>query len=162
MQNCSRSGHRYTGRVKTIAIVPVLGALLLAGCDPKPTTTETTANATPSTTNATVAATPVTNAFAVLQGKWQRADGDYLIEIRSAEASGKLDAGYFNPAPINVSRAHALRESGALKVFVELRDVNYPGSTYALTYDPKHDHLFGQYYQATMGQTYDVAFVRVK
>jgi len=33
-------------------------------------------------------------------------------------------------------------------VFIELRDVNYPGSTYSLTYEPASDQLKGIYYQA--------------
>jgi hypothetical protein len=45
-------------------------------------------------------------------------------------------------------------------VFVELRDVNYPGSTYALTYDAERDQLKGIYYQAAMQQQFEVFFVR--
>lgn len=105
---------------------------------------------------------PATNEFAVLKGRWQRGDGDYLIEVRNADTGGKLDAGYFNPGPIKVSQAQASRRNDSLQIFVELRDVNYPGCTYKLTYDAKSDQLFGQYYQAAMQQTYDVAFGRVK
>jgi hypothetical protein len=78
------------------------------------------------------------------------------------DASGKLDAGYFNPGPINVARAGALRDRGTNKVFVELRDVNYPGCTYSLTYDLQSDQLYGQYFQAAMQQTFDVVFARLK
>lgn len=49
---------------------------------------------------------------------------------------------------------------GALRVFVELRDVNYPGSTYTLTYDPANDLLAGLYYQAVERQRFDVMFAR--
>lgn len=52
-------------------------------------------------------------------------------------------AGYFNPKSIRVAKAEASRDGGALKVFVELRDVNYPGSTYTLTYDHAGDQLQG-------------------
>lgn len=97
-----------------------------------------------------------------LEGKWLRADGDYLLEISEVEQAGKLTARYFNPGPINVSKSLGLSEAGATKVFVELQDTGYPGCTYSLTYDPETDQLFGQYYQAAMQQTYDVAFARFK
>lgn len=41
-------------------------------------------------------------------------------------------AGYFNPKSIRVAKAEASWDGGALKVFVELRDVIYPGSTYMI------------------------------
>ena len=47
-------------------------------------------------------------------------------------------------------------------VFIELRDVNYPGSNYHLTYDPKTDQMKGVYFQAVERQNFDVNFVRVK
>jgi len=45
---------------------------------------------------------------------------------------------------------------------VELRDVNYPGSTYTLNYLPDRDILAGDYYQAVQGLTFYVEFVRKK
>ena len=68
--------------------------------------------------------------FEVLKGRWQRPDGGYILHIRAIDAGGKIDAGYFNPRPINVSRAEATQEGGKMKVFVELRDTGYPGSVY--------------------------------
>jgi len=73
--------------------------------------------------------------FGVLVGRWERTDTPYVIEIRETTAEGKLKAAYFNPQPINVSRAEAGVKNGTLTVFVELRDTNYPGCTYKLTYD---------------------------
>jgi hypothetical protein len=73
-----------------------------------------------------------------------------------------LPATYLNPRPINVARAEATREGSALKVFVELRAPDYPGSTYTLTYDRKRDQLEGVYYQAVLRQSFDVSFVRLK
>ncbi len=100
--------------------------------------------------------------FAVLKGRWRRPDGGYVIEIKDVEATGKVDAAYFNPNPIHVSKAEATREGGATKVFVELRDAGYPGSTYSLTYDPQNDQLRGVYFQAAMNQNFDVIFFRIK
>jgi hypothetical protein len=51
---------------------------------------------------------------------------------------------------------------GRIQVFVELRDVNYPGSTYTLIYDPEQDRLNGYYYQAVQKVTFDVVFIRKK
>ncbi|RPJ22027.1 MAG: hypothetical protein EHM26_02365 [Desulfobacteraceae bacterium] len=73
-----------------------------------------------------------------------------------------MEAGYFNPRPINVSKAQASKEGGKIKVFVELSDVGYPGSTYTLTHDPKEDVLRGVYFQAAMKQNFDVYFTRMK
>jgi len=100
--------------------------------------------------------------FAKLAGKWERPDGGYVLEIKSVDSGGTMQAAYFNPNPINVSRAAALYKDGAAKVIVELRDVNYPGCTYDLTYDPKTDQLYGQYFQASMQQTFNVTFGRMK
>ena len=47
-----------------------------------------------------------------------------------------------------------------LQVFVELRDVNYPGSTYTLNYDPATDRLEGLYFQAVQQQNFKVLFIR--
>jgi len=95
-------------------------------------------------------------------GRWLRPDGGYIIEIRSIGANGRLDAGYYNPNPINVSLAEASRRGDAVRVFVKLQDMGYPGSSYTLTYDPQRDLLNGTYFQAALNQTFDVIFVRTK
>ena len=99
--------------------------------------------------------------FEKLKGRWLRAEGSYIVDVRSVEASGKMDAAYFNPRPINVAKAEAMKDGGDLKVFVELRDVNYPGSTYTLTYQPATDRLAGTYFHALSGQNMDVEFSRL-
>jgi hypothetical protein len=101
-------------------------------------------------------------AFEKLTGRWQRPDGGYIIEVRSVEPGGKMNAAYFNPRPINVAKAEALQDGGTVSVFIELRDVNYPGSTYNLAYNPADDCLKGIYFQAALGQTFDVYFVRLQ
>jgi hypothetical protein len=101
------------------------------------------------------------SSFEKLKGRWLRAEGSYIVEIRSVEASGKMNAAYFNPRPINVAKAEAMKAGEDLKVFVELRDVNYPGSTYTLTYQPATDRLAGTYFHAVSGQNMDVEFSRL-
>jgi hypothetical protein len=97
--------------------------------------------------------------YSPLIGKWQRSDGEYLIEITSAAPDGKLEAKYFNPGPINVGKAMGVIDGGKLTALIELRDVNYPGSTYRLRH--AGDKMTGDYFQATQGETFQVEFVRV-
>ena len=100
--------------------------------------------------------------FQTLQGKWLRVDGSYVIEVRNVAEDGKMDATYSNPNPINVSQAEANRSNDTVTVFIELNDVNYPGSTYTLTYDPGGDVLEGIYYQAVQKQQFQVRFIRME
>ena len=72
-----------------------------------------------------------------------------------------MEAAYFNPRPIHVARAEASRDGSATKIFVELRDVNYPGSTYTLIYEPTNDQLKGIYFQAALKQQFEVFFERL-
>jgi hypothetical protein len=95
-----------------------------------------------------------------LVGRWSRSDGGYVLEIRRAEPDGRLDVAYLNPRSIHVAQAEWRREGGSLTVFIELRDVNYPGSTYRLAFTPEPDRLVGDYFQAVERQTFDVMFVR--
>jgi len=97
-----------------------------------------------------------------LVGRWVRPDGGYVIEIRSVDADGKLQAAYFNPRPINVSQARVTKAQEKPHIFIELRDVGYPGATYTLTYDAQNDVLVGLYFQPTAGQSFDVVFVRMQ
>jgi hypothetical protein len=100
--------------------------------------------------------------LAILIGRWVRTDARYTIIIKSVDPGGKMDATYSNPNPINVSKAEVSVEGGALKLFIELRDVGYPGSTYTLTYVPAGDRLTGIYYQAAIQQKFDIVFQRAR
>jgi hypothetical protein len=97
-----------------------------------------------------------------LVGRWVRPDGGYVLEVREVAKDGTLKAAYFNPRPINVGRAEWQRKASTLMVLVELRDVNYPGSSYTLQYDPASDRLKGTYFQAVEKQTYAIEFLRSK
>ena len=97
-----------------------------------------------------------------LEGRWVRPDGSYVLELGEIKKDGSLKASYFNPKPINVFSAKWSRKEGKISLFVELRDVNYPGSKYNLQYDPKSDRLKGTYFQAVEKQTFNVEFVRAK
>jgi hypothetical protein len=101
-------------------------------------------------------------AFEKLKGRWARMDGDYVLDIKTVAAGGEMDAAYYNPDPIKVSRALGIVEGKDTKVFVELRDEGYPGCTYSLTYSAETDQLFGTYFQAAMQETFEVVFSRLK
>ncbi len=97
-----------------------------------------------------------------LVGRWVRPDGGYVIQIKSVQDNGTLEAAYLNPNPIHVAQAKASLDGSTVKVFVELRDVNYPGSTYTLQYEPAADLLKGIYYQAVAQEQYQIFFQRLK
>jgi hypothetical protein len=139
----------------TGATIALLGWLLLAGCPD-------TAVAPPGTAIANRVA-PAATAHPELQrleGAWVRPDGGYVLEVRSVAADGTVDAAYFNPRPIHVSVARADWFDGDAHLFVEFDDDNYRGSTYQLDRMADRDVLHGTYYQAEMGQTFEVVFIR--
>lgn len=96
----------------------------------------------------------------LLQGSWARTDADYQIKLSDVRDNGIIKALYFNPRSINVSKSDWVNSEGFLKIYVELRDENYPGSNYNLTYIPERDMLVGDYFQAVESVTYYVEFVR--
>ena len=114
------------------------------------------------TTEETVSSTKNVVDKNLLIGEWVRTDASYLIKIVKVNKDGTLDAQYFNPKPINVGKAKWEESHGNLEITVELRDVNYPGSTYTLSYLPDRDILAGDYFQAVQGATFYVEFARNK
>jgi hypothetical protein len=148
---------RATWVIGTLAVIAVIGLVVFASRSPKPIAGPTGEPAVLVGASGPEEASPDR-----LVGRWLRPDGGYVIEIRSAQPNGVLDAGYFNPRPIRVSRAEWRGENGRLRVFIELRDANYPGSTYTLAYLPAQDRLVGEYFQAVHRQTFNVEFVRQK
>ncbi len=97
-----------------------------------------------------------------MEGRWVRPDGGYVLELSEIKKDGGLKASYSNPRPINVFSATWSRKEGKINLFVELRDINYPGSIYSLQYDAATDRLKGTYFQAVEKQTFSIEFVRVK
>ena len=152
---------------QTRSLIPAcliaVGVLLFAGffvaCGEKTDKSEVTKQAKSAGLDSPV---DVEKKLKKVEGRWLRPDGGYVIEIRDARADGTLDASYLNPRPINVSRAKATLKEGAVEVFIELYDQGYPGSTYTLLYDYQTDAMTGIYFQAAVGQSFDVVFVRMK
>ena len=76
-----------------------------------------------------------------LTGKWARTDANYIFDIKSISTDGRMAVAYLNPKSIYVAEAQASRDGQGTRLFVKLQDVNYPGSTYSLVYEPKTDML---------------------
>lgn len=136
-----------------ILVVVAVGAALLASRDRKPPA-------------APVASAPIARSegkpeMQRLVGNWVRPDGGYILGVRAVDGAGHVDATYLNPRPIHVARASASPMANTMKLFVELRDEGYPGSTYDLTYNPNDDTLQGIYFQAQIQQRFDVVFLRM-
>ena len=81
-----------------------------------------------------------------LIGRWVRPDGGYVLHFKAVNDDGSIDAEYLNPNPINVSMAKVSNRSDKIDIFVELRDIGYPGSFYTLVYEPDRDRLVGVYH----------------
>ena len=94
-----------------------------------------------------------------LQGRWIRTDAAYVVQLSHAQ-DGSLQAAYFNPKPIHVGKTETAEQGGLVQILIELQDVNYPGSTYILTYDRPQDLLKGIYFHPVSKQSYEVTFVR--
>ncbi len=97
-----------------------------------------------------------------LVGTWERTDYPYMIEVRSFDEDGSLDATYLNPQPINVGTAKWEVYEDKLYMYVEMQDVNYPGSNYTLVYEEQPEKLSGTYFQAVSKESFTVAFTRTK
>jgi len=137
-------------------------AVMLVSCGQKPSETEKPTPPPP--TNATNSASTAqpNPVFKKLLGQWLRPDGGYILEIKSIDENGQMQASYFNPQPIHVSKAEVKTEAGATRLFVELQDTGYPGCTYKLLFDPASDTLVGTYFQAAMREEFSIAFERHK
>ena len=135
-----------------------VAGLSLTGCTPeKPTVV---AEPTPKATGETTAPAVARVDFGKAKGRWARTDGGYVLAINAVDADGRAEAAYFNPNPIKVAWCKISNEGAVLKAKAELRDVNYPGCLYTLSYVPATDRWVGTYFQAQQQQTYDVEFVR--
>ena len=112
-----------------------------------------------STVSAVETATMRSPDMLALQGRWIRTDAPYVIQLKHAK-DGSLQAAYFNPKPIHVGKMETAEQDGMVQILVELQDVNYPGSTYVLSYDRVQDILEGIYFHPVSKQSYEVGFVR--
>jgi hypothetical protein len=108
---------------------------------------------------------PITNKIDIpldtILGRWLRPDGNYVIQINAVDSENQINAQYFNPRPIKIARAELIPADN-IRIFIEFDDEGYKGSSYDLIYDPAQDALSGKYFQATYGQTYQIAFIRLK
>ena len=57
--------------------------------------------------------------FDVLKGTWVRPDGGYTIAIKAIDASGQIEAMYFNPKQLPFAKAFASKEGAIVRVSFE-------------------------------------------
>ncbi len=150
------------GTSKTVAIESTTNNATAAAVNDNDRIVPSTNSVTEVVTDKPAAPQPLSDADRQkLLGKWERTDNPpYTIEVRLVKPDGVTDARYFNPRPINVAQAFTVGTDGQLALFMKMQDVGYEGSTYTLVYDEKQNLLIGEYFQATQGQTYEVAFQR--
>lgn len=95
-----------------------------------------------------------------MAGEWQRTDGGFLVKVSDVQRDGKAQVEYFNPKPVHVEQAAITTQKEFIKLFIQLQDTGYEGSTYTLYYYKEKDALAGFYYQAALDRTYKVIFMR--
>lgn len=100
--------------------------------------------------------------YTVIEGEWQRTDGDYVIKVSDVQTDGRATVEYFNPRPINVVKAALSTQKELIRLLIKFQDKGYEGSIYTLYYYAEKDALAGFYYQAPMDRTYEVIFLRKK
>ncbi len=133
--------------------------LLIAGCNQPTNTSKNETSPAPVKSEVSTVNTTIPD-HKQLIGDYLRSDGIYTLKIFSISEDGKIDAAYFNPNPIHVGSAKWIYKNNSFYISIELRDVNYPGSTYTLQYFPEKKELAGNYYQATQQTNYNVVFIR--
>jgi hypothetical protein len=148
-------------KIKFALLLPVAMAVILFSCNQPIKNDETILAADSAAAPVKVAPNKPADKSSLV-GNWVRTDAEYQLKISAVQEDGNMKAGYFNPKPINVGKAMWENKDGILKMYVELRDENYPGSNYKLNYSAAQDALTGVYFQAVEGTTYNVAFTRVK
>jgi hypothetical protein len=147
--------------LRSLAIPLLVGLLTGVGVFIGVHTWLTRAPAAPQSDAPAVASGPSAR-FDALKGRWVRQEGGYVVDVKDVDVTGRIDAAYLNPRPINVAKAQASQTGERVDVFLELRDTGYPGCTYTLTYEPHTDKLLGVYFQAAVGERFPVIFDRAK
>src|SRR5215203_2955029 len=90
-RSCLRALHGLT--LCMMCLAPVV---LFSSCKKAPAEAAKPAAAATEAPKAAAPATAVPEPVRKLLGKWLRADGGYVLELRGAELSGVLQAAYFN------------------------------------------------------------------
>jgi hypothetical protein len=95
-----------------------------------------------------------------LIGRWVRPDGGYTLDIKSISSNGEIDMAYLNPRPINVLKAQAFTKADQVNLFIELKDIHYPGNYYTLALNSPGNRLVGTYHSLGLGQDFSVFFIK--
>jgi hypothetical protein len=122
--------------------------------------TDSGERASPDETSPPARALPDQQARDALVGWWLRHDQSYMMVLDAIAEDGSAEARYFNPAPVNVSKAEVWLEGDLIRLRLELTDRNYPGNYYELGYIPDRDTWVGLYHHLGNDEIYEVYFVR--
>lgn len=152
------TGSRWLLLLAAAAIITLITLNFVSGSKPQPPLPETQNASTAPTHEQPTAENPLEK----LKGRWLRADGGYILDVKWASPDGRVEAAYFNPRPIFVSRAEASEKDSGVQLLVELQDQGYPGCVYTLNYQPDSDSLVGSYFQAALRENFDVVFERTR
>jgi hypothetical protein len=155
----SDTGSRWLLALAAIAIITLIALNFGSGSKPQQPPAEEQISSSQNTTPATATET---NPLDKLKGRWLRPDGGYILDLKWISPDGRVEAAYFNPRPIFVSRAEASEKDSGIEVLVELQDEGYPGCVYTLKYQPESDSLTGTYFQAALRQSFEVFFERTR
>ncbi|WP_281322931.1 hypothetical protein [Flavobacterium aestivum] len=98
----------------------------------------------------------------LIKGLWGRTEGVGEINISEVRDNGLLKATFCNPKSINIEKAVWTNSSDVLRIYILLREDNYPGSSFSLNYIAEKDLLLGVYFDALTNISYTVSFKRVK
>ena len=107
-------------------------------------------------------ASTLDQALQPIVGKWIRPDSGATVEIVRISPGGQLEANYYNPSLVKLTKAEASLSGEQINIFIEVLYVEHPFPNYHLAYDPQSDQLKGDYYEATDGKHYQVLFDRLK
>jgi hypothetical protein len=97
----------------------------------------------------------------LIKGVWGRVDAAGEIKITEVLHGGSLKSTFYNPKLIAIEKSIWTNSSGVLRVYILLREDDYPGSSFTLNYVAVRDVLVGVYYDALTQKSYPVTFERV-
>jgi hypothetical protein len=100
--------------------------------------------------------------FQVLKGRWRAQDARGVIDIQHIDPTGSMEVQYFDPEPVQVTKAQAARDGQLTKILLKLSNPSSPCCIYDLTYDSGSDRLKGVYWQKTDPKSTEVVFIRAK
>jgi hypothetical protein len=98
----------------------------------------------------------------LLKGVWGRTDATGVVNISEVLDNGLLKTTFYSPKMINIEKAVWTNSSDVLRIYILLREDNYPGSSFSLNYMAEKDLLLGVYFDALTNESLTISFERIK